>query len=178
MFHVTRRRSAWHMSIHGFKVSGWPSHLPCMRISQEHRVHFNSGGHMHTPEIQMPHSGRRRGRYSNDFKRQIIAACLAPGVSTAAIALANGLNANLVRRWVVESSPRSDSGRSKTTTALAPVHGNAGFVPLRLDPVSPASNTISADIRIELQHGSTAVQIHWPLQASGQCAQWLREVLA
>ena len=133
---------------------------------------------MHTPEIQMPHSGRRRGRYSNDFKRQIIEACLAPGVSTAAIALANGLNANLVRRWVVESSPRSDSWRSKTTTALAPVHGNPGFVSVRLEPASPASNTLSADIRIELQNGSTAVHIHWPLQASSECAQWLREVLA
>ena len=133
---------------------------------------------MHTAEIQMPHSGRRRGRYSNAFKSQIISACLAPGVSTAAIALANGLNANLVRRWVVESLPRSDSGRSKTTTALGPVHGNPGFVPVRLEPASPASNSLSADIRIELQHGATTVLIHWPLQASGQCAQWLREVLA
>ena len=133
---------------------------------------------MHTPEIQMPHSGRRRGRYSNDFKRQIIAACLAPGVSTAAIALANGMNANLVRRWVVESSPRSDSGRTKTSKALAPVHSNPGFVPVRLDPASPASNIAPTDIRIELQHGSTTVQIHWPLQASSQCALWLREVLA
>ena len=133
---------------------------------------------MHTAEIQMPHSGRRRGRYSNAFKSRIISACLAPGVSTAAIALSNGLNANLVRRWVVESSPRSDSGRSKTTTALGPVHGNPGFVPVRLEPASPASNIASADIRIELQHGATTVLIHWPLQASGQCAQWLREVLA
>jgi transposase len=55
---------------------------------------------MHTPEIQKPRVGRRRGRYSDEFKRQVIAACLEPGVSTAAIALANGLNANLVRRWV------------------------------------------------------------------------------
>jgi hypothetical protein len=78
---------------------------------------------MHTPEIQKPQVGRRRGRYSNDFKRQVVAACLAPGVSTAAIALSNGLNANLLRRWVVESSPRSDSGQSKSATALAPVHG-------------------------------------------------------
>ena len=132
---------------------------------------------MHTPEIQMPQLGRRRGRYSNDFKRQVVAACLAPGVSTAAIALSNGLNANLLRRWVVESSPRSDPLQSKTNTSLAPVHGNPGFVAVRLDPVSPASNTRSTDIRIELQHGATTVQIHWPLQASSQCAQWLREVL-
>ena len=133
---------------------------------------------MHTPKIQIPQLGRRRGRYSNDFKRQVIAACLAPGVSTAATALSNGLNANLVRRWVVESSPRGNPRRSKTTKALAPVHGNPGFVPVRLDPVSPASNSLSNDIRIELQHGATTVQIHWPLQASSQCAQWLREVLA
>ena len=132
---------------------------------------------MHTPEIQMPQLGRRRGRYSNDFKRQVVAACLAPGVSTAAIALSNGLNANLLRRWVVESSPRSDSGRSKSATALAPVHGKPGFVAARLDPVSPAFNIASTDIRIELQHGATTVQIHWPLQAYSQCAQWLREVL-
>ena len=44
---------------------------------------------MHTshPDIQMPRPGRRRGRYSDEFKRQVIAACLEPGVSTAAIAL-------------------------------------------------------------------------------------------
>lgn len=130
---------------------------------------------MHTPEIQMPHAGRRRGRYSNEFKLQIIAACLEPGVSTAAIALANGLNANLVRRWVLESSRRSGPGRSKTTTTLAPVQGKSAFVPVRFEP---ASNLPQTTIRIELQHGSSAVQIHWPLQASSQCAQWLREVLA
>lgn len=29
---------------------------------------------MHTPEIQMPQAGRRRGPYSDEFKSQIIAA--------------------------------------------------------------------------------------------------------
>ena len=63
---------------------------------------------MHTyPEIQMPQAGRRRGRYSDEFKRRVIAACLEPGVSTGAIALANGLSANLVRRWVADTSPRN-----------------------------------------------------------------------
>jgi transposase-like protein len=42
---------------------------------------------MHTPEIQMPQAGRRRrGRYSDEFKRRVIAACLEPGVSTASVA--------------------------------------------------------------------------------------------
>ena len=66
---------------------------------------------MHTPEIQMPQVGRRRARYSDEFKRQVIAACLEPGVSRAAIALANGLNANLARRWVAESAKSHDCQR-------------------------------------------------------------------
>ena len=133
---------------------------------------------MHTPEIQMPQAGRRRGRYSDEFKRQVIAACLEPGVSTAAIALANGLNANLARRWVAESAQRSDTLLSKTATTLAPVHTNPAFIPVKFESVPPAPAVLQADIRLELQHGATTVHIHWPLQASSQCAQWLREVLA
>ncbi len=134
---------------------------------------------MHTSEseIQMPPSGRRRGRYSEDFKRQVVTACLEPGVSTAAVALANGLNANLLRRWVVEASQRSNSRRSKTT-ALAPVHNHPTFIPVKFDPPPPAPAAPPCDIRLELQHGATTVHIHWPLQAASQCAQWLREVLA
>ncbi|MDD2881449.1 MAG: transposase [Rhodoferax sp.] len=64
---------------------------------------------MDTPEIQMPQAGRRRGRYSDQFKRQVIAACFEPGISTAAVALAKGLNANLARRWVAESSQHKDT---------------------------------------------------------------------
>lgn len=133
---------------------------------------------MHTPEIQMPQAGRRRGRYSDEFKRQVIAACLEPGVSTAAIALANRLNANLARRWVAESAQRSDTQRSKTATTLAPVHTNPAFIPVKFESVPPAPVVLQADIRIELQHGATTVHIHWPLSASSQCAQWVREVLA
>ena len=41
--------------------------------------------------------GRHRRTYPDDFKTQVVAACLQPGVSMAAVALANGLNANLLR---------------------------------------------------------------------------------
>jgi transposase len=125
----------------------------------------------------MPHAGRRRGRYSDDFKRQVVTSCLEPGVSTAAVALANGLNANLLRRWVVEATQRSGALRSKTT-ALAPVHNHPAFIPVKFDPQPPAPAAPPADIRLELKHGATTVHVHWPLQASSQCAQWLREILA
>src|SRR5450830_1882565 len=129
---------------------------------------------MHTLEagIQLPSPSRRHARYSDEFKRQVVTACQAPGVSKAAIALANGLNANMLRRWVVESSQRNDCQLAKLPTPLAPDRVNPGFVPVKLAQLPPVSQT---DIRIELQHARGAIQIHWPMAASSQCAQWLRE---
>jgi transposase len=54
---------------------------------------------MDTNLITVPAYQPRR-RHSPEFKAQAIAACLQPGVSIAAIALANQLNANYLRRWV------------------------------------------------------------------------------
>jgi transposase len=41
----------------------------------------------------------KRRRFSKTFKAKIVAACHQPGASVAGVALANGLNANLVHRW-------------------------------------------------------------------------------
>ena len=129
---------------------------------------------MHTTEIQMPRSGRRRGRYSDEFKRQLVGACLEPGVSTAAVALANGLNANLLRRWVVESSAGCTPERLKLRPSIAPILADAAFIPVKFDPLPPPDQ---GDIRIELRSGTTSACIHWPLSASVQCAAWVKAVL-
>jgi transposase-like protein len=129
---------------------------------------------VHTTEIQLPSAGRRRGRYSNNFKRQVVHACLEPGVSTAAVALANGLNANLVRRWVVEKQQCGKAAQSKLSAPLTAVHATPAFIPIQLTHVPPAAQN---DIRIELQHGTITVRVHWPLIASGDCAAWVKEVL-
>lgn len=127
------------------------------------------------PELRVPAPGRRHARYSDEFKRQVVAACHAPGVSKAAIALANGLNANMLRRWVVESSRDSNGQLATITKSSPPAHAKPDFIPVNF---GTAPSVQTADIRIELQHASTAIQIHWPMAASSQCAQWLREVLA
>ena len=128
-----------------------------------------------TPEIQIPATGRRHARYSDEFKRQVVAACHEPGVSKAAIALANGLNANMLRRWVVQSSQASDGQLVTTTKPLPSAQVNADFIAVKL---APAPSAQAGDIRIELQHAKGIIQIHWPIVASNQCAQWMREVLA
>lgn len=46
---------------------------------------------------------RRRRRYSAEFKAEAVTAWRQPGVSMAAVAMSRSLNANLLRRWVVEA---------------------------------------------------------------------------
>ena len=45
-------------------------------------------------------TGNGRRYFSKTHKEAVIAKCLAPGASLAGVALANGFNANLVRKWV------------------------------------------------------------------------------
>ena len=128
---------------------------------------------MHTSVIQLPGAGRRRGRYSDEFKRQVMAACKPPGVSTAAVALANGLNANLLRRWIAESVVvrKPEAARQSSKTVGLP--GQAQFIPVQLQAcgVSPAT------IQIDLQRGDTTISIQWPMACATECAAWMREVL-
>lgn len=44
-------------------------------------------------------------RRSLERKAAIVAACLAPGASVAAVDLARGVNANLVRKWIKTARP-------------------------------------------------------------------------
>lgn len=60
---------------------------------------------MHTKLIKAP-MRRSRRRYTEEFKKQATEACLIPGVSIASVALANGLNANLLRRSVTQRRSR------------------------------------------------------------------------
>jgi transposase len=64
---------------------------------------------------------RRDGRrqYRPEAKQAIVEQCRRPGVSIAAVALANGLNANVVRRWLVE--PSGKSSVVKAAADLVPV---------------------------------------------------------
>ena len=56
---------------------------------------------MHTISNEVEATDAGAGaHHSDEFKAQVVAACSVPGVSIAAVAMAHGINANLVRRWV------------------------------------------------------------------------------
>jgi transposase len=111
--------------------------------------------------------GRTRRQHSPELKHQVVDECRQPGASVAGVALAHGLNANLVRRWMAEQGVEPPSRRPLPEPDL-------GFVPIRLEPVSPPP---PQDIRIELRRGRAIVTITWPLAAAGECGAWLQKWL-
>jgi transposase-like protein len=129
---------------------------------------------MDTSQINLPSPGRRRGRYSEAFKAQIVAACEEPGVSTAAVALANGLNANLVRRWVALS--RGEEVAGPDLVAPAEEAGAPSAVPAFVSlPMAQSAAPAAAEIRLELRSGAQMLTLYWPLSAAGQCLQALKD---
>ena len=132
---------------------------------------------MSTIPDQQAGTRRRRRIHSDEFKANAVASCMQPGMSMAAVAMAQGVNANLLRRWVRDAEMKSGTTVVSATTAEAPKAQEAKtiFVPVSLPaPVPPAQ---AADIRIELRRGPIAVTVTWPASAATECAAWMRELL-
>ena len=111
-----------------------------------------------------------RRKHSAELRSRVLAECAQPGASVAGVALAHGLNANLVHKW------RQSGAAGSVPTSLAQVSKSSGeFVALALSP--QGAGVSPGDIRIELRRGATAMSIHWPVQCSAACAAWLREWL-
>jgi transposase len=117
----------------------------------------------------MEQAKRQRRRHGPQLKRQILDACAQPGASVAAVALAHGINANLVHKWrraVGAAAPQAPVPRPDP---LAP-----SFVALPLPAVAPAAALAARPIEIELRRGAAVVQIRWPQSTAAECATWLR----
>nr|WP_276597583.1 transposase [Pelomonas aquatica] len=133
-----------------------------------------------------PRSQRRV--HSAEFKAQVLAECQAPGASVAAIALAHGLNVNLVRKWLVGrgikraglAAPRTVAPMPAAVTP--PTAAALQFIPVALAPEAMATDLASApapsDIHVELNRGGTQLSVRWPSAQAHACAAWLCELAA
>ena len=129
---------------------------------------------MDTKALVSAPSRRTYRRHSSEFKAQVIAACQQPGVSIAAVAQANGLNANFLRHWLkayragqqaVQATPAADTPAADTPASAA------------VTTLVPVSVQTAGDIQIEIRRQQTVVQIAWPASQAASCAQWLRDLL-
>ena len=89
----------------------------------------------------------------------------------AAAALERSMNANVLRRWVVEAEREDARAAGLARVPTAPP--SESFLPVIL----PGKPAVEAAIRIEVRRGALTVSVQWPGSAVHECASWLREVL-
>jgi len=119
-----------------------------------------------------PNTSSRRV-HGAEFKARILAECRQPGASVSAVALAHGLNTNVVRKWL--------AGRGlKRMGDAAPAAGGTTptlqFVPVELPRSEPvvAAPAPQPDIRIELERGGLHVKLQCAASAGTLYAAQLR----
>ena len=109
---------------------------------------------------------KTRRRHSAMKKAQVLAECSEPGTSVAQVALAHGINANVVHRWRQIARKECRDAAVKTSEFLAlPLPG----------PAAPAA--APADVRVELRRGAVSITVTWPVRAAAELAAWTRELL-
>jgi transposase len=130
-----------------------------------------------------PNSSRRV--HDAEFKAQVLQECRQPGASVAAVALAHGLNVNLVRKWLVgRGLKRTGLVAPRQAAAAAP---SMQFVPVELtaaavvelaavDDAAKQRSVLEEPIHIELRRGSTQLTVRWPSSQAQACAAWLSEL--
>jgi len=96
------------------------------------------------------HRSNGRCRYDPEAKRELVEACLRPGVSVARMALEHGINANLLRKWINQYREHSSSvppSTPATLSAFAPVLSMA--VPKPVDATLHVA--LPNGVKLELQ---------------------------
>jgi transposase-like protein len=122
---------------------------------------------------------RTKRTYSADTKAELLAACRAPGASIAAVASAHGMNANVLHRWLKESSQsRAPIGSGAGTGATAAdIAGQRvpSFIalPLLTKPAEP----VEREIKVEVRKGGLVMTVSWPMSAASEFACWSACVL-
>ena len=112
-----------------------------------------------------------RRNHALELKKAVLDECHA-GASVASVAMAHGLNANLVHKW-------RRLAQSKLVAAVTPPTPAPTFIPLVIAPPTarPPVCAEPRELRIELRRGAIVATVSWPMSASTECAGWLREVL-
>ncbi len=145
-----------------------------------------------------------RRRHGAEFKAKVLADCDEPGASISGVALAHGLNANLVRQWRAGRGAKTASvSVAAPSAAKAPrppkaqasplVAATPEFVALEMpapakppttpsrDPIVPAPlpsppQTAEQHIHVEVRRGALHLHVRWPTSAADDCRAWLREL--
>ena len=115
-----------------------------------------------------------RRNHALGLKKAVLDECHAGG-SVASVAMAHGLNANLVHKW-------RRLARGLHIEPVTPPTPAPAFIPLVITSLArpaptPPARAEPRELRIELRRGAIVATVNWPMSATVECAGWLRELL-
>ena len=114
---------------------------------------------------------RTKRHHCSEFRQRVIEAALEPGASVAGVALANGLNANLLRKWIKASGTIARQGKIR----MVQEPGAVTALPVRIE--APAIGEEQQNIRLDIRRGGTAIQMAWPTAEIGKLGALLQDLL-
>jgi transposase len=136
-----------------------------------------------------PDQNFKRQQYSAQLKSHVVGEFEVPGASVARVAMAHGINANIVHSWrqIARTTLRSTGTALLPMTTPTPTHFVPAVLPSAVKPpqhsvphssaaLAPATLT-PHHIEVELHRGTTTLKLKWPVTAFAQLGAWTREVL-
>lgn len=128
-------------------------------------------------EISRYPNRRTHRTYAPEFKAELVRACEQPGASIAALAAQQGMNANVLHRWLKEHQRSGCHQLAKpcmpTITETPPPA--PAFIALALPPVTAVHK--EQEIKVELRKGALSMTVTWPLRATADLASWTAALL-
>lgn len=117
---------------------------------------------VHTMAEQDTPSRPRRRDHSAELKREVVQQCLQPGASVSGIALAHGINANLVFRWRRERLQVGQAGAappSQSAPMLLPVVLESPRPDVVAMPRPPPSASASASMPPSSRNSASSIEL-------------------
>ena len=123
-------------------------------------------------------SGTQRRQHERSFKAELVAQCLVPGASVAAVALAGGVNANLLFKWRRDHlRTMRASGATSSSAVLVPVQvapdvdsGSQLLPPASPATAVPASRSMLNIGVIELDIAGVQLRLRGPVDEVSLCS--------
>ena len=139
---------------------------------------------VHTMKTVAGISGMPRRQHDRAFKTELVEQCLVPGASVAAVALAGGINANLLFKWRRDHlrSKRLSGAASSSSTVLVPVQVTTGMdtgvgrsQPSEPSPASAPMAVVSQRASrvagtIELDIAGAVLRLRGPVDEASLCS--------
>lgn len=115
------------------------------------------------PNLIKGHKRDGRCVYNKAAKRELVSRCSEPGVSLARLAMAHGINANLLRKWVMKQTAANPPRRRKS--AIAPTT-SVSLLPVTLTQPEPVTAPMSTTGYLELVIAGGTIRVHGDINAS------------